>query len=120
MISHLRRGLRLLSSLPNSRESRRRELLLQVALGRGLIDAVGSASEQGHAAFVRARELCLELDDTESLRPVLYGLQVYHFTHAEPTVVMRYAREILELGQRTGNRQTILVGERVAAITRSA
>ena len=113
MISHLRRGLRLLSSLPNSRESRRRELLLQVALGRGLIDAVGSASEQGHGAFVRARELCLELDDTELLRPVLYGLQVYHFTHAEPTVVMRYAREILELGQRTGNRQTILVGERV-------
>ena len=113
MISHLRRGLRLLSSLPNSRESRRRELLLQVALGRGLIDAVGSASEQGHAAFVRARELCLELDDTELLRPVLYGLQVYHFTHAEPAVVMLYAREILELGQRTGNRQTILVGERV-------
>ena len=41
------------------------------------------------------------------------GLQVYHFTHAEPAVVMLYAREILELGQRTGNRQTILVGERV-------
>jgi tetratricopeptide (TPR) repeat protein len=113
MVRHLRRGLSLLSSLPNSRETRRRELLLQVALGRGLIDEIGSASEQGHTAFERARELCLELDDTELLRPVLYGLQVYHFSRAEPAVVIRYAREILELGQRTGNRQTILVGERV-------
>jgi predicted ATPase/class 3 adenylate cyclase len=113
MVSHLRRGLSLLSGLPNSRETRRRELLLHVALGRGLIDEVGSASEQGHAAFERARVLCLELDDTELLRPILYGLQMYHFTRAEPAVVIRYAREILELGQRTGSRQTILTGERV-------
>jgi class 3 adenylate cyclase/tetratricopeptide (TPR) repeat protein len=114
MVSHLRRGLGLLNRLPGSTETRRRELLLQVALGRGLIDEVGSASELGHAAFVRARELCLKLDDTELLRPVLYGLQVYHFAHAEPAAVIGYAREILELGQRTGNRQTIILGERVA------
>ncbi|HME26743.1 MAG TPA: AAA family ATPase [Acetobacteraceae bacterium] len=113
MVSHLRRGLGLLSSLPASPETSRRELLLQVALGRGLIDQVGSASEQGHAAFLRARELSLELDSTEFLLPVLYGLQVYHFSRSEPAVVSRYAREILELGQRTGNRQVILLGERV-------
>jgi predicted ATPase len=113
MISHLHRGLALLSNLPVSRETRRRELSLQVALGRGLVDEVGSASNLGHAAFVRARELCLELDDTEQLLPVLFGLQVYHFTRAEPQVVIRYAQEILDLGQRTGNRQAIIVGERV-------
>jgi class 3 adenylate cyclase/tetratricopeptide (TPR) repeat protein len=113
MVSHLRRGLGLLSNLPESRETRRRELLLQVALGRGLIDQVGSASEQGHAAFMRARELSLELDITEFLLPVLYGLQVYHFSRSEPAIVSRYAREILELGQRTENRQVILLGERV-------
>jgi class 3 adenylate cyclase/tetratricopeptide (TPR) repeat protein len=114
-VSHLRRGLSLLSSLPNSRETRQRELLLQVALGRGLLGEAGAASEPSHAAFERARELCRELDDTELLRPALYGLQVYHFTRAEYAVVIRYAREILELGRRTGSRQTILVGERVGA-----
>jgi predicted ATPase/class 3 adenylate cyclase len=114
MVSHLRRGLGLLSSLPDSPETSRRELLLQVALGRGLIDQVGSASDQGHAAFLRARELSRELDNTEFLLPVLYGLQVYHFARSEPAVVSRYAREILELGQRTRNRQVILLGERVA------
>jgi class 3 adenylate cyclase/tetratricopeptide (TPR) repeat protein len=114
MVSHLRRGLGLLGTMPDSRERRQRELWLQVALGRGLIDEVGSASEQGHAAFVRARELSLELDSKEFLLPVLYGLQVYHFSHGEPAIVSRYAREILELGERTGDRQVILLGERVA------
>ena len=84
MVSHLRRGIGLLNGLPDMRETRRQELALQVALGRGLIDQVGSASDQGHAAFVRARELCLELGDTDLLLSVLYGLQVYHFSHAEP------------------------------------
>ncbi|HEX3400179.1 MAG TPA: AAA family ATPase [Acetobacteraceae bacterium] len=114
MVSHLRRGIGLLNGLPDSRETRRQELALQVALGRGLIDQVGSASEQGHAAFVRARELCLEVGDTDLLLSVLYGLQVYHFSHAEPAAVIRYAQEILDLGHRTGRRAAILVGERVA------
>ena len=114
MVSHLRRGIGLLNSLPDPSETRRQELALQVALGRGLIDQVGSASEQGHAAFMRARELCLELGDTDRLLSVLYGLQVYHFSHAEPAVVIRYAQEILDLGHRTGRRAAILIGERVA------
>ncbi|HTB43259.1 MAG TPA: AAA family ATPase [Acetobacteraceae bacterium] len=113
MVSHLRRGLGLLAALPAGPATRRRELALQTALGRGLIDKVGSASDEGHAAFVRARELCLELNETEILLPILYGLQVYHFTHAEPEVVTRYAREILDLGARTGNRHATMLGERV-------
>jgi class 3 adenylate cyclase/tetratricopeptide (TPR) repeat protein len=113
MVSHLHRGLGLLSSLPDSAETRQRELLLQVALGRGLIDQVGSANEEGHAAFLRAHELSVELNNTEFLLPILYGLQVYHFSRSEPVIVSRYAKEILELGQRAGNRQVILLGERV-------
>ena len=35
MVSHLRRGLRLLQTLPDGPATRRRELLLQAALGRG-------------------------------------------------------------------------------------
>jgi len=114
MVSHLRRGLRLLDTLPDGPATRRRELLLQAALGRGLIDVVGSAADEGHVAFMRARELCLELNETDLLLPILYGLQVYHFTHAQPEVVIRYAREILDLGERTGNRQATILGERVA------
>lgn len=114
LVSHLRRGLELLATLPDTAETRRRELQLQVALGRGLIDSVGSSSEEGYAAFKRARELSLELGDTEHLLAILYGLQVYHFTHAEPETVIRYANEILELGNRTGDNRALVLGERVA------
>jgi class 3 adenylate cyclase len=115
MVSHLRRGIGLLNSLPHSREMRRRELSLQVALGHGLLDQVGSASDQGHAAFLRARELCLELGNTDLLLSVLYGLQVYHFTRAELAIVIRYAEEIKDLCLRTNERVAILIGERIAA-----
>jgi predicted ATPase len=114
MVSHLRRGMGLLNSLRDSRETRRLELSLQVALGRGLLDQVGSASDQAHAAFLRAHELCLELGDTDLMLSVLYGLQVYHFSQAEPAAVIRYAQEILDLGHSTGQRAAILLGERVA------
>jgi class 3 adenylate cyclase/tetratricopeptide (TPR) repeat protein len=113
LVSQIRRGLGLLQVLPDTPETRRRELQLQTALGRGLIDTIGSASEEGHAAFERARELCLALGENELLMPILYGLQVYHFTHAEPEVVVRYAGEILELGKRTGNRRALVLGERI-------
>ncbi|MDR3537843.1 MAG: adenylate/guanylate cyclase domain-containing protein [Acetobacteraceae bacterium] len=114
MVSHLRRGLGLLEGLPDTPQTRRRELQLQTALGRGLIDTVGSSSEEGHAAFERARALCLELGENDLLMPILYGLQVYHFTHAEPEIVVGYANEILDLGARTGNRRAIVLGERVS------
>ena len=114
MVSHLRRGLGLLRDLPDTRENQQRELALQIALGRGLIDSISSASDEAHTAFKRARELCLALGETTELLPILYGLQVYHFTRGEPDTVIGYAREILGLGARTGNRQALMLGERVA------
>lgn len=114
LVNHLRRGLEFLATLPDTADTRRRELQLQVALGRGLIDSVGSASEEGHTAFKRARELSLVLGDSEHLLAILYGLQVYHFTHAEPETVIRYANEILELGARTADNRALILGERVA------
>ena len=113
MVSHLHRGLGLLSDQPDTAENRRRELTLQIALGRGLIDSVSSASDTAHTAFKRARELCLELGETDLLVPVLYGLQVYHFTRGEPDIVISYAREILALATSTGDRRALLLGERV-------
>ena len=104
----------LLRALPDTTENRRRELALQIALGRGLIDIVGSGSDEGYAAFQRARALCRELDESDSLLQVLYGLQVYHFAHSRPDIVIDYAHEILALGNRTGDRRALLLGERVA------
>ena len=113
MVSQLRRGIALLDQLPDTADTRRRELQLQTALGRGLIDAIGSGSEEAHDAFLRAHALAHALDDTTHMLPILYGLQVYHFTNSQPEIVVRYAEEILALGHRTGERRVLVLGERV-------
>jgi class 3 adenylate cyclase len=115
MVSHLRRGLSLLADLPDMPATQRRELALQVALGQGLSDYLGSANDESHAAFARARALCLELKDTTLLLSILYGLQVYHFTRGESEVVLRYGQEILALSEPKAERKTLLLGERVVA-----
>ena len=57
MVSQLNKGLRQLVHLPKSLETQQRELALQVALGRALIDHRGSGSEEVREAFERAHEL---------------------------------------------------------------
>jgi class 3 adenylate cyclase/tetratricopeptide (TPR) repeat protein len=114
MVNHVRRGFQLLSVLYDTPATRRRELALQTALGRGLAEIDGSGSHEAYVANARAREICLELNETEQLLPILYGLQVYHYTRAEPDMVMCFGQEIRSLGARTGDRRAVLMGERVS------
>jgi class 3 adenylate cyclase len=113
MVSHLRKGLRQLEFLPESPSRLRRELDLQVALGRALIDHQGSGSEEVRAAFERARELCLAIEDTRQLLAVFDGLVLnYHFTHSDSEKMLGYAEELLEIGRRTGNALALLWARR--------
>ncbi len=114
MVSYLRKGLAQLERLPDSVERQRRELDLQVALGRVLIDYQGSGSPEVRATFERARELCLALNETKQLLRVHDGLMNYHFTHCEPQKVLRYASEMFEVGQNTGDPQAFLMASRSA------
>jgi len=114
MVSHLRKGVRQLTFLPDSRQKLQTELTLQVALGRALIDHHGSGNEEVRQAFERAHELGHMLGDTEQLLRVHDGLLNYHFTHSQPAVLLRYAGEMLEVGQRTANVQAFLIARRSA------
>jgi class 3 adenylate cyclase/predicted ATPase len=113
MVSQLHKGLRQLEHLPKSVETQQRELALQVALGRALIDHRGSGSEEVREAFERAHELCLALGDMRQLLSVFDGLALnYHFGHSEPMKMLSYAAEIFELGQRNGDAQLLLWARR--------
>jgi tetratricopeptide (TPR) repeat protein len=113
MVSQLRKGLRQIQFLPDGAETQRRELALQLALGRALIDYRGSGSEEVREAFERARELCLALGETKQLLPILDGLALnYHFAHSEPKKMLEYAAELFELGQNTGDEQALLWARR--------
>jgi class 3 adenylate cyclase len=113
MVSQLRKGLRQLEHLPKSVEAQQRELALQVALGRALIDHQGSGSEAVREAFERAHQLCLALGDMSQLLSVFDGLVLnYHFGHSEPMKMLGYAAEIFGLGQKIENAQLLLWARR--------
>jgi class 3 adenylate cyclase len=112
MVSHLRNALRQIELLPDSVDRRRRELPIQVALGRALIDHEGSGTEVVRTTFEHAHRLCLELDDTNQMIRVHDGLINYHFTHSASDAMIWYADELLEAGLRAGNREAMLVAKR--------
>jgi predicted ATPase len=112
MVSCLREGVRQLEYLPDSPETKRRELALQVSLGRALVDHQGGGGEQVRTAFERARELCLELGETRELIRVHDGLTNYYFAHFELDQVLRYVDEMRDVGRNTGDPHAILMAHR--------
>jgi class 3 adenylate cyclase len=113
MVRHFRNALRQLEFISNSTDTSMLELKLQVGLGRALIDYEGSASEEVRTTFERARELCLALDERLLLPRVYDGLTLnYQFTHSQSDKILYYSREMLELGEKTGNRQAVLMARR--------
>src|SRR5439155_667979 len=113
-VSHLRKALIQVERLPESIESHRRELNLQVALYQALVDEQGSGSDGVLAAVERARALCLMLNDTEELIRVQDGLCNFHFSRSQPDKALRYADEMLDVGRRTGNPQAFLMARKTS------
>jgi class 3 adenylate cyclase len=89
-ISQLRKGLELLTSLPDGASRQRQELELQIALGRALIAAQGYGAPAVGETYARARGLCEQLGRPPEIVPVLYG----HCLHYIGAGLLRQARKI--------------------------
>lgn len=72
-IEHARQGLAVIQGAPASAERARPELLLLQTLAVALITAKSYAAPGLAEVYTRAGELCNEVDDLETLVPVLCG-----------------------------------------------
>lgn len=108
-IAHLRKGIELLSALPEGRERSRQELMLQVALGSPLMASQGYSSPEVEGAYRRARELSQEAGDAPQLFRALWGLAAYYQSRAELGVAREIAAQLLELARRAGERELLLL-----------
>lgn len=77
-IGHINLALELLSTLPATPETGMHELTLQAALAPALLAVRGWVAAEVEQAYLRARDLCLELGDARQLSSVLYGLAVLY------------------------------------------
>ena len=99
-ISHLSRGLALLTTLPDTPERAQHELRLQTTLGPALIATRGQGASEVRQAYARARELCQQVGETPHLFPVLFGLAAFYIFRAEYHTARELAQQFLTLAER--------------------
>jgi class 3 adenylate cyclase/predicted ATPase len=99
-IAHLRQGIELLTTLPETPARVQAELTLQTTLGPALMTTRGYAAPEVAATYHRARELCEQAEETPELFPVLWGLWVLYMGRAEHEKAQELAEQCLSLARR--------------------
>ncbi len=102
-VVHLRTALRLLEALPATPARDRRELWLQLALGPPLTAAKGWAPPELEAAYARAQQLLVGLEDDAQLVTALWPLSVFRLGRSEHAQVDELAERMERLAARSGN-----------------
>jgi class 3 adenylate cyclase len=94
----LRKGLNLISGLPDDVRRQEHELALQIGLGQALFATQGWAAPGVGDAYARARQLCDDLDRPDKLLPILYGQWIHQAMRADLERAQRLAGEMRQLG----------------------
>jgi predicted ATPase len=108
-ISHLHKGLELLSTLPTTAERLRQELDMQMTLGPALMATQGHGASDTARAYSRARALCQQVQETPQLFPVLWGLWRFALVRAELQSAWELGQQLLTLAQRQPDPAPLLV-----------
>jgi predicted ATPase len=116
-ISHLRQGLTLLQTLPESPQRTQQELLLHITLGASLLATKGHAAPEVEQTYLRARQLCAHLDDPHQLFPVLRGLWNYSNVRAEYPTAHALGEQLLTLAQHTHDAAMLVAAHRALGAT---
>jgi predicted ATPase len=96
-VSHLQRGLELLTGLPESPQRVALELRLLTKLGTSLSALKGYAAEEVEQAWARADALCDRLGATPERFQVLWGLWAFYLVQGTHPKGLHIAERMLEL-----------------------
>jgi predicted ATPase/class 3 adenylate cyclase len=99
-ISHLTRGLEVLTTLPDTRRRARQELGLQNTLGPVLMAIRGWAAPEVEAIYARARALCQQVGETPQLFPALMGIGTFYMASGKLQTARELREQLLSLAQR--------------------
>jgi predicted ATPase len=116
-ISHLRQGLALLQTLPETSERTQREVDMHIALGASLIATKGYAASEVEQTYRYARQLCQHLEEPHQLFPVLRGLWHYYLTCAELQTTHELSEQLLILARHVQDSAMLVVAHRVVGAT---
>ncbi len=101
-ISHLRRALALVATLPETRERHQMELGLQMAIGAPISAARGWSNPDYEGAYARARELAFQIGESPELPRVLEAMAAAYLMKGDLATSAEVAQEALAAAERTG------------------
>jgi DNA-binding SARP family transcriptional activator/predicted ATPase len=107
-IRHLSQGLVLLKTLPDISRRRQLELDLQINLGPILMSSRGYAASEVEDVYIRALELCQQMEETSHLFPILWGLHEVYLFRAEYQPALEASERCLDLAQSRSDPNLIL------------
>jgi predicted ATPase len=116
-ISHFRRALELVRSLPESTDRARRELTLQIALGNPLIATKGYGALETVDTYTRARMLAEQLNEPTHLFPLLYRKWVTYTIWSRQREARAAAEEFLSLAEQQADPAPRMMGHRLLGLT---
>jgi class 3 adenylate cyclase/predicted ATPase len=99
-IAHLRQGIALLTTLPDTPARVQAELTFQTTLGPALMTTRGYGAPEVAATYHRARELCQQAEETPELFPVLWGMLLLYLGRAEHETARELGEQCLSLARR--------------------
>ena len=98
-IRHLRRGLELLRTLPQTRECIQQQIVFHLALGLPLVATKGNAAPEVETNYAQAKALCQHLDNSDYHFPVLGGLVGVHCLRAELQSAHELGQQLLQFAK---------------------
>ena len=102
------RGLEMLRLLPETVDCGRQELQLQTMLGQSLMVVKGYALPEVEQAFIRARELSLQLNDIPQLFRAQFSLAIVYVVRAEYERAFEHGEQCLRLAEKSGNQVLLM------------
>src|SRR5439155_4023549 len=116
-ISHLRTGLELLQTLPETPQRLQREVDMHIALGASLSATQGFAAPEVEQTYSHAQHLCRHLKDPQRLFSVLRGLWIYYNVRAELQTAHTLGEQLLTLAQQFQDSAMLVVAHRALGAT---
>jgi class 3 adenylate cyclase/predicted ATPase len=99
-ISHFRKGITLLQTLPMSAERLQQELTLQMPLGVALMATKGYAALEVAEVQIRVQALCQQMGESPQLFQALPQLRGFYFVRGELSTARTLAEHYLEFARR--------------------
>jgi predicted ATPase len=116
-VQHLRKGLEVLRTLPDTPARTQHELTLLLALGRALVPTQGFAAPDVEHVYGRARALCQQVGETPQLFSVVFGLRTLAEVRGDLATSRTLGAQLLAMAQGTRDPVCLLGAHQAMGIT---